>query len=1368
MRKILIHTATFLIIVIGLVPFSRSDERLSLDGRWLICYSNSTGIPPDNSRWSEIILPATVRSRPERFIWFKRSFELPRIRRGRRVYLHFGGVKYVSKVFLNGREVGGHFGGWEPFEIDITSSVRKDENLIAVRVQDVRGVLNRELPYKQGRAMFEGQKNIIMAPVGSRTMDVGIWQNVYISIRHPQFIDDVFIKTSVRRRQIEVELTIKNDSDQSANGKVRCRILDQGEEVLRLEGDLRPMEAKSSIKKVLVKRWENPKLWSPLSPYLYTMRVELLQDGEVVDTRDERFGFREFWIDGIYFVLNGKRIKFLATAGHPPANSTRKDAENLFRAIKSANCVAMRLHANLWPEWWYEVADEMGILLVEESAIWCFAKEYALSKPEFWENARKHLAGMVRRDKNHPSVVIYSVENEILHTGGTRVRDCEEKLAELGRFLKVIDPTRPIMYDGDEDPGGVADIINLHYPHEFPQWNLYPNTCYWLEKRVKVSGYPRKEWRWSRLKPLYIGEFLWSPGRTPDPFTLFVGDEAYRDFNAGRAKAKAMAWLMQIQGYRALDVAGMCPWTLLESGRFPNVQYDAVKYAYEPNAAFIKEYDSRFFEKEEIERTIYLYNDTYRSAKLKLKWELWDGRRRVDSGSRKFQMDPADKIVTRITLHMPKYRYPGLSHPLRLVIKVEEKGEILFRDIKNYRLFPRKPRPIGNRFKVAVYDRGGDLAKFLRESGFDVVEIGEPWEGEIPASVCVIGAHMLDLFSTPSVPTVGARSDPGGRLREFVRRGGVLVVLEQNLYPSNMFPVSLTDYACTIAFKRADPGGLFLGIGDDDFKFWRGDNIVAGKMIAKPNHGSFRTIVDSGGSGGLIHAGVIEVPMGRGRYLLSQLLIGGKLQSEPIAGRFLLNLVDYACRTAAQPSPRHVLALIGRRLSRDLERIDLKYKLVKDIPLPQDYPLLMVDGPELGGLSDKLEGMRSYIRRGGTLILHAIEPKSMKVVNRLLPRGLVLQKSKAVPVLIEEKDDLIAGLSNQELYWLGPHTGDWRSRTPLDPGIIDYIPAEPLPPLEKCDVIEAERMKPESKFGLTITQNGMHMYAASSISAEYEFPKEGRYILGIFAGGTPVEGVYPEVTIYLDGERIAGIMLTHGEEDIYYVSIRAPQGRHTLSFAFTNDAYAPERGEDRNLFLDKVAIAPLKEIGLKEILNPSALVRIKNDRGMIIIDQINWHGKTGSSDKAARYLSTLMTNLRAEFRDTTSGVIIDAASMEPQPNIKLFKRVGRGVRFGTNGYVTCRVNFASTDSYIFEITARGTKAEGVYPAIKLSLDEKSIGEGNLQGEGWQTLRYKADVKRGVHRIKIEFTNDLWRPPEDRNLEVLQMRIYRLVDRSENR
>lgn len=1345
-----------------IAPLVAGDQRFSLNGEWEICYSDSPTLPGEDAEWRTVQVPSTVRDAPPKFIWYKREFIVPLIPPRHRLYLCFDGVKYVSTVYLNGRKVGEHFGGWEPFEFDVTDLVKRGgRNLLAVRVQDVRGVLKEEVPYKSGRTMFEDYSDIILAPVGSRVSDVGIWQDVYLSLRYELYVEDVFIKTFVRRWEIEVEVTVRNDSERDQTAAIVCRVMDGNEEVLRLEGDLGTVKAGSAAKKVMIKSWRNPKLWSHLSPHLYLMRVELMQDGRVVDAREERFGFREFWIDGIYFVLNGKRIKFLATAGHPPANSTKEDAINLYRAIKSANCVAMRLHANLWPKWWYEAADEEGMLLIEESAIWCFARQYALSDPRFWENAKKHLAGIVKRDKNHPSVVMYSVENEILHTGGDRAPDCEERLAELGRFLKSLDPTRPIMFDGDEDPGGVADVINLHYPHEFPEWNLYPNTCYWLERRVRVSGYPRREWKWMREKPLYIGEFLWSFAQTPDPYTLFIGDEAYRDYRAGRAKAKAMAWRMQIEGYRALDVAGMCPWTLLETGRFPNVQYDAVKYAYEPNAAFIKEYDSRFFEGEEVERTVYLYNDTFRSAELTLRWTLSDGRRVVDEGRKRFRMGPADKVVTRITLHMPGYDHKGPFRRLKLTLKVEENGETRFLDVKRYKLFPRKPERIGEGIRVAVYERGDKISRFLEEAGFEVVRIPEPWEAEGKAGICLIGPHTLDSFPTPRIPRVGEESAPGEKLRRFVRGGGVLIVLEQDSYPPDMLPASLEDYGCTIAFKRAEVGRLFEGIEEDDFKFWRGDNLVARKTLLKPVGGGFRPLVDTGGRGGLIHACVLEVLEGKGKYILSQLLIGEKLESEPVAGRFLVNLIRYAAESVAEEGERSALGVMGERLIPDLERVGARYEKLSYVPSPHLYRTLLVDGEELKGLEGKIEDMERFVRDGGTLVLHALTPESLKLISDLLPTRISLQKSKAVPVVIERKGELIAGLSNQELYWLGPHIGDWRRRTPLDPSIVDYVVAEPLPPLEECLVIEAEEMRIDSERGATLRENGVYMFTNASISTEVDLARSGAYAVGIFAGGTPVGGVYPEVTIYLDGERAAGVMLTHEEMDVYYASFKAEEGKHRLTVAFTNDAYAPERGEDRNLFVDKIALAPKGELKVEELLNPPALVVMRMGAGSIAIDQVRWDGRTRISDKASRYLSILLTNLGVEFEGMKGGVVIDGAAMEPQPGLKLFSRRGRVARLSTNGYISCPVEFATSGRYGFEVTARGTQAAGEYPIVRLSIGDRSIGERQLGGEGWGTLKFEAEVEKGVYEVRVEFINDLWRPPEDRNLEVLQLRVYKL-------
>ncbi len=188
-----------------------------------MCYSDSPTEPDAGTRWRKIRIPATVESRPQRYVWFKRRFRFRRPDGNKRIYLHFDGVKYACAVFLNGREVGGHFGGWEPFEIDVTDTMKGGENVIAVRVEDVRAMLAEKVPYRRGRAIFRGMRDIIIAPVGSRITRIGIWQDVYASIRHPQFIDDVFIKTSVRKKRITVSVTVKNDSNHPASYSILCR-----------------------------------------------------------------------------------------------------------------------------------------------------------------------------------------------------------------------------------------------------------------------------------------------------------------------------------------------------------------------------------------------------------------------------------------------------------------------------------------------------------------------------------------------------------------------------------------------------------------------------------------------------------------------------------------------------------------------------------------------------------------------------------------------------------------------------------------------------------------------------------------------------------------------------------------------------------------------------------------------------------------------------------------------------------------------------------------------------------------------------------------------------------------------------------------
>ncbi|MHC4592025.1 MAG: glycoside hydrolase family 2 protein, partial [Planctomycetota bacterium] len=529
LRMASVWLAVLLLMVTGGAAFA--GTRQSLSGVWHLHRSSGEGTPTPSAAWQEVTVPSHLRTQAEPCAWYRRRFAVPGEWQGRHVFIAFGGVKYVSEVYVNGQHVGGHYGGWEPFEVDVTSVCRfGDANDLLVKVLDVRGLVDGEVSYESPWTLLDSADDRVVAPIGSQPNLFGIWQDVDLLAREAVFIDDVAVTTSMRQGRVEARYVVRNLGDGPRSVDVQAQVVDGAVAVLDMGLVSVTVPPGGTAEVELAETWANPKLWMPNSPHLYHLESRVTGGGRELDADRTRFGFREFWTDGIYFVLNGVRMKFLATAGHPPWDGyllTDDEVRAKYEGIRSANCNAMRLHANIWPENWYEIADEVGLPIIQESAIWCHVEHYALGKEEFWQNAREHWRDVIRRDKNHPSVVMYSMENEILHVGGTRVAETEQNLGDLGRFVKSIDPTRPIMYDGDEDPDGAADVINLHYPHEFPNNTLYPKTCHWLNEPTRVEGWPYREWVWERNKPLYMGEFLWTPVPSAHSLTLFVGDEAY-------------------------------------------------------------------------------------------------------------------------------------------------------------------------------------------------------------------------------------------------------------------------------------------------------------------------------------------------------------------------------------------------------------------------------------------------------------------------------------------------------------------------------------------------------------------------------------------------------------------------------------------------------------------------------------------------------------------------------------------------------------------------------------------------------------------------------------------------------------------------
>ncbi|NOZ22598.1 MAG: hypothetical protein GXP25_16085 [Planctomycetes bacterium] len=1343
-------------------------EAVSLDGQWEHCRTQTGDMPDSKAVWKPVTIPSIMNQvKDYPYNWFRRSFDAPGEFKGKRVFLRFGAVRFVSEVYLNGKKVGGHYGGWEPFEIDITDTCRVGgTNDLLVRVQDVTGVIDQKMKYgKQGRGeRFVSQaKDAIMAPVGSRFMHTDIWQPVSLIARNDVYVENVFVRTSVRKKEIQADITLRNLTDRDRTVRVSSAVKEAN---LTLGQSTATVPAKATFTVTFKKPWKTPRLWGPEDPYLYHLITTVAEGGNELDLADTRFGFREFWTDGIYLVLNGTRMKFLATAGHPrgklDGKLSKAGAKDFYRRIREAGCVAMRLHANIWPEWWYEAADEVGMPIIMESALFCYSKNYALSKPTFWENYHKHLEAVIKAKRNHPAIVMYSMENEILHCGGEKAcKGTIHNLAEAGRLVKKLDPTRPILYDADGDPEGVANVVNLHYPLNFNKRNLWPDAGYWLETGMELAGWPHTFWKWDRQKPLYFGEFLHLQHYTePDAYSTLIGDDAYTDFGLAMGKAKAMAWAMQIEAYRAAEVSGMCPWTLTETGDFPsdsNPRYLAVKRTYQKNAAFIREYDARFYEKEKVHRTVYVYNDTLHPASLTLLWELKKGEAVVDRGKRRLDAQPAQRFKLDIALHMPTVK---TRTPLTLTLKVMNGQTLAFEESKTYWAFPRQKLAVPPGKRIALFaGPGKGIGKWIEDAGVKPMAVTDL--AKLPkADILIIGPHALDAMKPlAGMPVVGGEAGARQAIHSFVRQGGGVIALEQDSYDSGVLPASLIDRGCTIAFQRCRSDDLFKGVVEDDFKFWRGDHVVAHKTIAKPQVGRFRALVDSGGPAGLVYLPLCEIMAGKGKYLLSQLAIGEKLGKEPMAQRMLENMLRYAAR---EPAPVNTLAVVQDRLRicESLNEVDVAYEEVSGKLDKTDLGAFSVllaetDCPEVERNQGKI---RQFVESGGRAVLHGGTREGIARIQSLFPEPILPQANNSVPVIIAEWDPIINGLTNQELHWYGSRKGlNWRVRTPLSPEVCRYVIGGGMPDAKRSRTAEAESMR-VTLGSPRVGESDVYMGSRASITGTIHFPETGEYSIGVRGKGTQLGGVYPQIRITIDGKR-AGSITADGEEwGVYSISTHVEKGDRKVTLSFVNDAWDPEKGEDRNVWVDKMIYGPAPALKSKRLLSPAALVKVPMGKGFYLIDQVQWTSKAGGSEKAGRYLSNILTNLGCEFGDSTGSVVIPGDRMQPEKKLKVWKAQSGVLRVGSNGMVSTKVKFGTTRKYEFAVKASGTEAAGEFPNIDLSIDGKKIGSLKLTRGEWQILRIKADVTEGEHTIGLAFTNDLYNPPEDRNLSIGHLQI----------
>ena len=443
----------------------------NLNGLWN--YSITSLLSDEPSAWQgKILVPFPIESDlsgvkkpvgPEEILWYQRTFTVPDIA-NKRLLLHFGAVDWKATVWINGKKLGTHQGGYDAFSFDITSALNKGQQQIVIKVWD---------PSDKG-----------FQPLGKQTLDprgiwytstTGIWQTVWLEAVPQNAIENLKITPDIDAKTASITISANN---MASGYSIKAIAFDHGKKVAETQGELNvPLKL----------HLNNMKLWSPDDPFLYDLTISLYRNGQKVDEVKSYFGMRKislekdekgvprlflnnkalfqfgpldqgFWPDGIYTAPTDEALKF-------DIQSTKDWGFNMIRK-----------HVKVEPQRWYYWCDKIGMLVWQDMP--SGDKHIRGNEPDIERvaqssyNFKSELKNLIDEHYNHPSIVVWVPFNEGWGQYETKA------IAEL---TKKLDPTRLV-----NATTGWADrnAGDMHDKHDYPGPGMFPVE----DSRASVLG----------------------------------------------------------------------------------------------------------------------------------------------------------------------------------------------------------------------------------------------------------------------------------------------------------------------------------------------------------------------------------------------------------------------------------------------------------------------------------------------------------------------------------------------------------------------------------------------------------------------------------------------------------------------------------------------------------------------------------------------------------------------------------------------------------------------------------------------------------------------------------------------------------------
>jgi beta-galactosidase len=1236
-------------------PVDTTQASLSLAGQWQyegddeLVVDDRLGpvksIPSaDSLNWHAINVPGDRNTAlpHEEYVhryYLRTRVNVPADLAGHSFVLHVPAENMIATVFVNGQSCGFTKDNYAAWDCDITKAIKPGQvNEIWVAIKDSFYGLADDADVKHPQYTpfsFWPHKTttLLDMPVLGK-LDTGfVTTEPMLVVGGGVYTSDVFAIPSVKNKTLGLEVTVHNSTSADASVQVGNAIepLAGGAAEKTFAPQTVTVPAGKDMVVKLSEPWANPKLWWQNDPQQYNAVTQLTVGGKVVDERKTKFGFREWTWDGPEFKLNGIPFHGFADIDTTDIAKLRTAGQDMVRVWgENAKTQAYidECDAKGMPVRRTDIFDGEGAAgfynLVDNSAL--------------WDNYREQLLAWAKGQRNHPSIFIWSMENEISFINGhvsghDKITTGEMKKA--ADLLMPLDPTRPVMTDGgNANLDESLPVYGGHYME--PPLNKFPESIY------DRDGYSHRQvWPITQTKPILFGEAAYVSGTSQAEHATVGGEAAFLG-QAEARPAKALELLMLSEGYRWLGIS----FHFWAKGEIPTYHK-----AWQPVAVLSRQWDWTFGSGEKVVRTLGIFNDSRAADPITLNWNLTLNGTKAGEGSSVHNIAPGMNEKFDVTLPMPTVtaRQEGV-----LTLTLTQGGKTVFEDTKDVSVLPPPTAPDLAKAapgSIALFDPNNSVKDFLAGAKVPFTTFDDLTKIPATAKVVIIGKDALTTATATSSQLAAWVSQGDGR---------VVIALEQTHplsfqgLPGQMTPD--TNAGC-LGFPEDTTSPILTGLRDKDFLTWGQDGYLYRNAYAKPTSGG-KSIVQCDTK--LADSALVQMQAGSGIMLLSQLLIGEKIKTNPVAQQLLLNLVDYANKYKLKQVDTYAVIDDNPPLLKAVDATGLKYTKASDplaaIATPGTIAIVNASAANLKTLASNLPKVKAFTGGGGWLFLNNLTPDGLADFNILVGVNHQIRPFGREKISWPAtRNPLTAGMSPGDVV-LGTgkaivtyHAGDWPDPEAYS-YVVDYDDAAPF------------ASSTYSAWGNAI--GGFTMYdgawqliqnmPAENAVVPIKLARPEKILQFVWTSDLNYAGT-TKIQVTINGKDYTFDTQPNGDTQTFDIPDQPTASDLTFKIIdWTHDA--KKQNDKETVGIDNIKIKVARPADffdkVKPILNVGAIVEYPQGKGGIILCNVKYKGSEtnpANVTKKQAILAGLLRNVGAAFTGGKTKTIIAGGNLDFTP-----------------------------------------------------------------------------------------------------------------------